>query len=346
MNRGGRVGCPAKIYTFTHLHIYKLTFSTPVHIPVSDWQIGYDDHLLLLGSCFSDHIAAKLKEHYFQVTANPFGTLYNPLSIANALSLAATGQLPEWVEWGGLYHSMYHHGSFSRPTAEQTAETVGESMKVLRKAFEKAQVVIITFGTAWVYEYEGQVVANCHKMPANKFERRRLTVEEIVEVWQPIVEAHKEKHFLFTVSPIRHIKDGLHENQLSKAVLLMAIDRLQQQVQAGKETQTKGERQALTPPTTRVAYFPSYEIVQDELRDYRFYAEDMVHPSTVAVEYIWERFVAAYFSEATQQEMRPLHQLYLDRHHTLLHPDAPASKAFQSRIAANTTALRLRYSWI
>ncbi len=319
-----------------------MNFTTPVHIPASDWQIGYNDRLLLLGSCFSDHIAAQLEEHYFQVTANPFGTLYNPLSIANALSLAAAGRLPRLVEWGGLYHSMYHHGSFSRPTAVQTTEAVCESMQGLGKAFEGAQVVIVTFGTAWVYEYEGQVVANCHKIPADRFRRRRLTVEEIVEVWLPIVEAHPEKHFLFTVSPIQHIKDGLHENQLSKAVLLMAIDRLQTLAQTEKETQIETEKQS----AAQVAYFPSYEIVQDELRDYRYYAEDMVHPSAVAVQYIWERFVATFFSEATQQEMRPLHQLYLDRHHTLLHPDTPASKAFQARIAANTASLRLRYSWI
>ncbi len=325
-----------------------MILTTPVHIPVSDWQIGYNDRLLLLGSCFSDHIAAKLQEHYFQVTANPFGTLYNPLSIANALSLAAAGQLPEWVEWGGLYHSMYHHGSFSRPTAEQTAAAVGESMQVLRKAFEEAQVVIITFGTAWVYEYEGQVVANCHKMPADRFQRRRLTVEEIVEVWQPIVEAHKEKHFLFTVSPIRHIKDGLHENQLSKAVLLMAIDRLQALIRPTIEIQTTTEKQtpAQTKPIAQVDYFPSYEIVQDELRDYRFYAEDMVHPSGVAVEYVWEWFGKTYFSEVTRREMQPLHQLYLDRHHTLLHPDTAESQAFVARIEAKAAALRERYPWV
>ncbi len=319
-----------------------MNFTTPVHIPASDWQIGYNDRLLLLGSCFSDHIAAKLKEHYFQVTANPFGTLYNPLSIANALSLAAAGQLPRLVEWGGLYHSMYHHGSFSRPTAEQTAEAVHESMQGLGKAFEEAQVVIVTFGTAWVYEYEGQVVANCHKIPADRFRRRRLTAEEIVEVWLPIVEAHPEKHFLFTVSPIRHIKDGLHENQLSKAVLLMVIDRLQTLAQTEKETQTGTEKQS----AARVAYFPSYEIVQDELRDYRYYAEDMVHPSSVAVEYVWERFGKTYFSEATQREMQPLHRLYLDRHHTLLHPDSTESQAFVARTEANAAALRERYPWV
>ncbi len=326
-----------------------MILTTSVHIPVSSWQIGYADRLLLLGSCFSDHIAAKLQEHYFQVTANPFGTLYNPLSIARALSLAEAGLLPEWVEWGGLYHSMYHHGSFSRPTVEQTAEAVGESMQRLRSAFNEAQVVIITFGTAWVYEYEGQVVANCHKLPADRFTRRRLSVEEIVGVWQPIVEAHPEKHFLFTVSPIRHVKDGLHENQLSKATLLMAIDQLQQRVAGDhaavspQPTSARANKEQVQPS---VSYFPSYEIVLDELRDYRFYAEDMVHPSAVAVEYIWERFGKTYFSEATQREMQPLHQLYLDRHHTLLHPDTPASQAFLARTEAAAVALRERYPWV
>ncbi len=344
-----------------------MLLTTPIHIPVSSWQITYDDRLLLLGSCFSDNIAAKLQENYFQVTANPFGTLYNPLSIARALSLAEKNQLPDLVEWGGLYHSMYHHGSFSYPTAEQTAEAVEKSMHTLRTAFNEAQVVIITFGTAWVYEYEGQVVANCHKIPADRFTRRRLTVEEIVTTWQPIVAAHPEKHFLFTVSPIRHIKDGLHENQLSKATLLLSIEQIEcttgvspgtvsaqtltstqnkEQTKEQTKTQEQTQQQNKEQPYPQVSYFPSYEIVLDELRDYRYYAEDMVHPSAVAVEYIWERFVETYFSETTQKEMRPLHQLYLDRHHTLLHPNTPASQAFLARIEATASTLRPHYPWI
>ena len=302
-----------------------MNFTTPIHIPAADKPIAYTDHILLLGSCFADNIAAKLAEYYFQITANPFGTLYNPLSIAQALSLQ---QVPELVEWGGLYHSMYHHGAFSSPDRLQTGQNIRQSIDCLQRAFAEASVVIITFGTAWVYEQDGVVVANCHKIPADRFTRRRLSVEEIVSAWQPVLSAHSDKHFIFTVSPIRHIKDGLHENQLSKATLLLAIAQL-------------AEDQSVL-----VDYFPSYEILIDELRDYRFYADDMLHPSSVAVNYIWERFVSTYMSAATQQEMHPLHQLYLDRHHTLLHPDSPASRMFLSRLEQNLTALRSRYPWI
>lgn len=302
-----------------------MNFTTPIHIPAVDKPIAYTDHILLLGSCFADNIAAKLAEYYFQITANPFGTLYNPLSIAQALSLQ---QVPELVEWGGLYHSMYHHGAFSSPDRLQTGQNIRQSIDCLQRAFAEASVVIITFGTAWVYEQDGIVVANCHKIPADRFTRRRLSVEEIVSAWQPVLSAHSDKHFILTVSPIRHIKDGLHENQLSKATLLLAVTQL-------------AENHSVS-----IDYFPSYEILIDELRDYRFYADDMLHPSSVAVNYIWERFVSTYMSAATQQEMHPLHQLYLDRHHTLLHPDSPASRIFLSRLEQNLTALRSRYPWI
>ena len=323
-----------------------MTFTTPVHISPSPWHIAYMGHILSLGSCFADNIAAKLAEYYFQITANPFGTLYNPLSIANALSLQ---EVPELVEWAGLYHSMYHHGSFSSSDRLQTEQNVRQSISLLQRAFAEASVVIITFGTAWVYEQNGQVVANCHKMPADRFSRRRLSVKEIVAAWHPILAAHPDKHFIFTVSPIRHIKDGLHENQLSKSTLLLAIDQLVNQCS------TMGYPISYGVPANNVqrgvpdgggGVFPSYEILLDELRDYRFYADDMLHPSSVAVQYIWERFVATYMSASTQQEMRPLHQLYLDRHHTLLHPDSPASRTFLSRLEQNLSALRTRYPWI
>ncbi len=331
-----------------------MNFTTPVHIPVADKHIAYTDHILSLGSCFADNIAAKLAEYYFQITANPFGTLYNPLSIAQALSLQ---EVPELVEWGGLFHSMYHHGSFSSPDRLQTEQHIRQSISLLQRAFAKASVVIITFGTAWVYEWNGQVVANCHKIPADRFSRRRLSVEEIVAAWRPVLAAHPDKHFVFTVSPIRHIKDGLHENQLSKSTLLLAIDQLtvnkntivcrtpsltgtSQTTCSGVFLRGQGESDPLG------CYFPSYEILLDELRDYRFYADDMLHPSPVAVQYIWERFVATYMSASTQQEMQPLHQLYLDRHHTLLHPDTLASQAFLDRLTRQTDCLRTRYPWI
>lgn len=282
----------------------------------------------MLGSCFADNVAAKMGEYYFQVTANPFGTLYNPVSIANALMLH---EVPELVEYGGLWHSMYHHGACSAADKETAAARCGESIRVLQTALREANVVIVTFGTAWVYERDGQVVANCHKMPADRFARRRLGVEEVVSVWLPIVEAYPDKRFIFTVSPIRHIKDGLHENQLSKGTLLLAIE------------QTLS---ALSGGVGRACYFPSYEIMVDELRDYRFYADDMVHPTPLAINYIWERFVETYMTRDTQQEMRALHQLYCDRHHTLLHPESAESVRFVQRLEEKEAALGVRYPWV
>lgn len=282
----------------------------------------------MLGSCFADNVAAKMGEYYFQVTANPFGTLYNPVSIANALMLH---EVPELVEYGGLWHSMYHHGECSAADKETAAARCGESIRVLQTALREANVVIVTFGTAWVYERDGEVVANCHKMPADRFARRRLGAEEVVSVWLPIVEAYPDKRFIFTVSPIRHIKDGLHENQLSKGTLLLAVE------------QTVS---ALSGRVGRTCYFPSYEIMLDELRDYRFYADDMVHPTPLAINYIWERFVETYMTQDTQHEMRALHQLYCDRHHTLLHPESAESVRFVQRLEEKKAALGVRYPWV
>ena len=254
-----------------------MKLQTNVDIVPSNWKIGYEDRILMLGSCFVDAIARKMGEYYFRVVSNPTGTLYNPVSIARHMGL-----------------------------------------------LDDAEVAVITFGTAWVYvdKASGQVVDNCQKRPASDFIRRRLTVDEIVDIWQPIVERYADKRFIFTVSPIRHVKDGLHENQLSKAILLMALEKM------------------------GVPYFPSYEILLDELRDYRFYADDLVHPSTMAINYIWERFVNTYFSSSTQAEMDALHALWLDRHHTLLHPDTPEAQAFLKHIDQRLAELQKTYSWL
>ena len=307
---------------------------TTVDIAPCEKQIGYGDNILLLGSCFADNIGAKFGEYYFQTTINPYGTLYNPASIAQVLSDSSDigSQDPglKLVQHNGLWHSMMHHGTFSAVDKEQLIARCEQSCTQLRIALQQATTLIITFGTAWVYEYQGQVVANCHKLPAQQFVRRRLTVDEIVDRWQPIIASMPDKHWIFTVSPIRHIKDGLHENQLSKAILLQAIDRL--------------TAQPLT--AQRVSYFPSYEIMLDELRDYRFYAEDMVHPSPVAVEHIWQRFVDTYFSAHTQNEMRTLHQLWRDRHHRFLHPESPEAQLFAERTKTRLQELQPRYPWI
>ena len=301
---------------------------TKVDINPSDRKIGYNDKILLLGSCFADNVGEKFAEHYFQATVNPLGTLYNPASIAHALTDALIPQSdPRIVQHNGMWHSMMHHGSFSHPDKETLLHHCAESRELMISALKEVSTVIVTFGTAWVYEWQGEVVANCHKLPANQFTRRCLTAEEIVAIWQPIVASMLDKHWIFTVSPIRHIKDGLHANQLSKAVLLQAIDHL-------------------TSNNAAVSYFPSYEIMLDELRDYRFYAEDMVHPSQAAVEYIWQRFVDTYMTADTRNEMRTLHQLWRDRHHRFLHPESDEAKNFQTRVARKLQELQSCYTWL
>lgn len=293
-----------------------MEWQTKVHIAPAGRKIAYADRILSLGSCFADSVAAKMREYCLPVVSNPFGTLYNPLSIAQAVQGGAERDL---VFHDGLYHSLERHGSFSFADRQEAEKAVRDSALLMRRAWEEATVVIVTFGTAWVYEYEGRVVANCHKLPASRFTRRRLGVDEIVDTWTAVMDANSGKHFIFTVSPIRHVKDGLHENQLSKGILLQAVERL----------------------TARGAdYFPAYEIVLDELRDYRYYAEDMVHPSPAAVSYIWERFVETCMDAPTVQEMQMLHRFYLDKHHRLLHPDSPAGKAFLARVAETEKRLR------
>jgi hypothetical protein len=301
----------------------------PVQIPASSWKIGYDDQILLMGSCFADSMCAKLHEHYFRVEGNPFGVLYNPASIAMAIEMARKSQTIEdkdLVEHGGLWHSMAHHGVFSDIDMAVVLDKCNGSIVALRQALENATVITITFGTAWVYEYAGKVVGNCHKIPANQFVRRRMTVEEIVATWQPLVEAMPDKKWLFTVSPIRHVKDGLHENHINKGILLQAVEQLTKQ--------------------SGCSYFPAYEIMLDELRDYRYYAEDMVHPSSMAVEYIWQRLVETYMTADTQAEMKTLHQLWRDEHHRFIHPDSMEAKRFLERLGQKKHELQEDYPWI
>ena len=336
MNKELEVRAPTAVRS----KIMKLYTSVDIAPPAR--QIGYADKILLLGSCFADNIGSKFLEHYYQATINPFSTLYNPASIALSIT---DSQYPisdsQIIHHNGLWHSMMHHGAFSGVVKEEVSLRCAQSRELLQQALHEATTVVVTFGTAWVYEMEGRVVANCHKMPANRFVRRCMTVQEIVDMWQPIVEKASEKHWIFTVSPIRHIKDGLHANQVSKAILLQAVDILT--AKCSNKPIDGLTSNAIQPI---LSYFPSYEIMLDELRDYRFYAEDMVHPSDVAVEYIWKRFVDTYMTTDTQAEMRILHQLWRDRHHRFLHPDTDEAKAFLLRTEQKLQTLQQRYSWL
>lgn len=298
-------------------------------------EITYEDKILMLGSCFSENMFHRFEQAYFRAVVNPFGVLYNPLSIARSMEIMLyeknISQLHK-INHNGLWHSMIHHGDFSRADKKQFDEGIARSIESGRKALREASVVIVTWGTAWVYELEGEIVGNCHKIPQKCFTRRRLSVSEIVECWQKILdyEELQDKHFIFTISPIRHLKDGLHENQLSKATLMLAAEQLT--ADAGTIVST--------------SYFPSYELLIDELRDYRFYADDMLHPSSVAINYIWERFCETYFSSHTLTEMQALMQLYRNLHHRPMHTDTKEYEIFRNQTELKAAQLRKSYPWI
>ncbi len=263
-----------------------MDFRTIIPIKPQPW-ISHSTRFVLLGSCFAENIGQRLLDFRFQGDVNPFGVLYNPLSIAQALERLAENRLfvaDELFEHNSLWHSWMHHGSFSDPSKEIALEKMNERFCAAAENLAHADLLIITFGSAWVYEFDGRVVANCHKVPNNRFVRRRLTIDEIVARYTSLFSALRQQNpklkVLLSVSPIRYLRNYATENQTSKATLLLATEALCQQL-------------------PDVDYFPAYEILLDELRDYRFFADDMVHPSPMAVAYVWERFAQAYFTPET-----------------------------------------------
>ena len=258
-----------------------LKLQTPVEAGRSRAGISLKDKIFVLGSCFADNIGGRMLELGFDATVNPFGTLYNPVSVCNSIARLASG-IPftedDCVRMGAgadLFCSFSHHTSFARRTKEDFLQHANASLEAASRRWKEATKVIITLGTAWIYEYvrSGEVVSNCLKIDAKEFTRRRLTVQNTAALLMNMLAKHPDKEFIFTVSPIRHLKDGAHGNQLSKSTLLLALEDV-----TGKMP-------------GRCEYFPAYEIVLDELRDYRFYARDLVHPSDLAVDYLWSRFV-------------------------------------------------------
>ena len=248
--------------------------------PVADLPckvgISYKDRIMMLGSCFSDNIGSRLKNYGFDVCVNPFGTLYNPASILSSVRRMLSGECfgeRDCVEIGAgdsRTCSFFHHTSFARSSQDEFISNANERLAEASAFFRECSKVIITLGTSWCYRHIGKdmIVSNCLKRNPKEFTREFLRASETAAMLREIMELCPDKQFIFTVSPIRHFKDGAHGNQISKASLLLGI-----------EEADGGD------------YFPAYEIVIDELRDYRFYAEDMCHPTQQAADYICERFL-------------------------------------------------------
>ena len=269
-----------------------MEFRTMIHPREGEHFMRHSDKMMLMGSCFSDNIGAKLKDAMINVIVNPFGTIFNPLSIAAGVDKIIDNAIIAGVELfmsGGVWNSYDFHSRFSMASKDAALQRMNASISEAHEHLKDCNTLILTLGTAVVYRRRdtGEVVTNCHKVPQQEFTRRLASVEEITEALthavQRLHEFNPSLRILFTVSPIRHIADGLEMNSLSKAVLRVAINNV---VRLFKDL---------------VQYFPAFEIVMDDLRDYRFYSADMVHPSDTAIEYIWQTFQATYFDDRSTQ---------------------------------------------
>ena len=274
---------------------------------------SYATRFLFAGSCFAQEMAQQMRDLHFQVAEDAFGPLFNPASIASALerlenpgffTLQDVMQFPYEA-----FGSLYHHTSFSRETPEIFLEQANAGLKKASDFFKTAGIVVITLGTAWVYKYNGAVVANCHKMPARQFERVFLEPADIFNVLAPVIERNWDKKWIMTVSPIRHLADGAHGNQLSKASLHLAVKQLQDRFPG-------------------IWYFPSYELVMDELRDYRFYATDRCHLTQETTSYIREQFLEVAADQETRALVRKIEKLNASYAHKPLFPRSGSYEKF------------------
>ncbi len=293
-----------------------MKFSISFDIPKGP-SLDYATSTLCIGSCFAVHMAKQLENGKFSVGLNPFGVIYNPISIKNALDHLDNGSLfkeQDIFSHKELWHSWMHHGAFSDVDKYVALDKMNRALDTSRKILNSARFLIITLGSAFVYEKNdsGDIVANCHKIPASQFRKRMLGVEEIVSQLGTSLEQIQKKYpkiqVILTVSPVRHIRDGVVENQRSKSTLLLACNQLCEKEQ--------------------VHYFPSYEIMMDELRDYRFYGKDLVHPSESAIEYIWTRFMDTHFGNQTRIQYERVMKVVSGFQHRILHEGTNEHKKF------------------
>ena len=286
-------------------------------------KIKMTDNLLLMGSCFTEQIGKKLTAHKFNTIENPNGILFNPISIAKALkSYTEETILPEndLFYYNELWASREHHTRFSDPDKQQTLLKINTEHTAAATFIKTADWILITLGSAFVYEWKEiiptdnyeNVAANCHKIPTDKFNRRLLNVLEIVtvlkEMQQQVFKVNPRTKFIFTISPVRHLREGFIENNRSKAALIQAVHEITNE--------------------TNSFYFPAYELVIDDLRDYRFFAEDLVHPNYAATNYVWEKFVHSVIDESSQQIMKEINEINAAVNHKPFNPSSTSHKKF------------------
>ncbi|MFA6873561.1 MAG: GSCFA domain-containing protein [Bacteroidaceae bacterium] len=315
-------------------------FRTTIKLGESPIKISHQKPIFLIGSCFSESIGYKLLDSYFSATLNPFGILFNPLSIAASLERLLSKrefEVKELFKYQDLWISWMHHGRFDDSDLERGLDYMNSSFYDGVAGLESAETLIITWGSSYAYFLTKntdtpQLVANCHKLPASYFIRKRIEIEEIVTTYADLLaemwKTNPNLKVILTVSPIRHLRDGLHENQLSKAILLLAAEELCKMF------------------PKQFSYFPSYEIMMDDLRDYRFYRKDMLHPSSTAVDYVWDLFSKTYFTEETLQIAKDCSKLTFMLEHNALHSNTEASRKFEQAKIDKRKELKKQYPYL
>jgi lysophospholipase L1-like esterase len=297
--------------------------------------INYNSKLLLLGSCFSENIGNKLNYYKFQTNQNPFGILFHPKAIENLITNAINEKkyLPEnLVFQNERWHCFDAHSHLSSPDKNELLDNLNSAISATNKQLKEATHVIITLGTSWVYRFieTDTIVANCHKIPQKKFLKELLSVDEVTESLEATVSllksVNKDVNILFTVSPIRHLKDGFLENTQSKSHLITAIHSILNK--------------------NNTFYFPSYEIMMDELRDYRFYAEDMVHPNKTAINYIWKRFIETWFPEKSQTTMQAVETIQKGISHRPFNEHSEQHQKFLKNLEMKKEKINALFSFI
>jgi hypothetical protein len=306
-----------------------MEFTTKINIPKASFSITHQDKLLLLGSCFTENIGNYLNQNQFQTNSNPFGIIYNPISIFGNLDKIIQSKIyqeNDLLLHNELYLSLDHHGQFSGTDKEEVLSTINSKITQSNTDFKSAKFIIITLGTAFVYTHleQNKMVANCHKIPNNAFEKRLLSIQEIKLSFNVIKDDLNDKIIIFTVSPVRHWRDGAIENQRSKSILIESIHQL-------------------IAENNNCFYFPAYELMMDELRDYRFYAEDMLHPNAIAIKYIWERFQDTYFSEQTKEINSGIEKINLLLQHRIKNANTEAKVAFEQKIKNAISDFKIKY---
>ncbi|MDR1984821.1 MAG: GSCFA domain-containing protein [Prevotellaceae bacterium] len=309
---------------------------TEINIKPFAEKISHTSKILMLGSCFSNNIGEFLSEAKFNVCINPFGVIYNPFSIANSIKLLIENKKTDENDLllhNGLYCNFAYHTSFSADKKQKAADKMNVSQQQGAEFIKHSDFIILTFGSATAYKHKklDKIVANCHKIPNGEFEKINLSINEITEAVNLAIKnirtVNCNAKFIFTVSPVRHLSDGAHENQLSKSRLLIAVDEI-------------------CKSNDCCRYFPAYEIMMDELRDYRFYADDMLHPSKLAVNYIWQKFSTAIIHSDSLKIMEEIKKISEAKSHKAFNPNTAEHRKFLKTHFEKTAQLQAQYPFL